>query len=424
MLSTIFDFELNARQVRFLFILNNYIMKIDLLRFPVESFRRIENPYDDTDDDTVGTRNYLTVVNVKNLPKELRDWREINVRDAKLSSNVSKGIRETLENAPDSFFFKNRGMTLIVSKVQYDQRSKNVELKLVDKECEGLLDGGHTFSVIQKYLEEKENPADAFVRVEILEGFTDKHEIVSIVEARNKSTQVQEQGIQELLGTFQSIKTAVKGQLYEGHIAYKEYELGEEGDRKTIDIKDILSYLLCFYTDEFGNSDHPTRAYGQKTAILRQYAKDMGEGGDKKFEKFIGLLPDILRLHDAINEEFRDVYNKNNRKFGSLAGIKDQAKVRKPVTLDFTGKEVDYRLPSAYIYPILAAFRAVIKCENQKCAWKTNPITLFHKLKDGLISRLAEQALHHKNPDKTAKDTTTWRGCYDLVRMEILEREL
>lgn len=394
-------------------------MKTNLLRFPVESFRRIENPYD-----VAGTRNYLMVVNIKSIPKELWDWRKINVRDAKLSSNVSKGIRETLENDPDSFFFKNRGMTLIVSKVQYDQKSKNAELELADQEYEGLLDGGHTFSVIRKYLEEKENPADAFVRVEVLEGFTDKDDIVSIVEARNKSTQVQEQGIQELLGTFQPIKDIVSGQQYEGQIAYKEYELGEEGDKKTIDIKDILSYLLCFYTDEFGNSDHPTRAYTQKTGIVKQYAKDMGKDGDKKFKKFIAILPDILRLRDTINEEFREVYNKNNRKFGSLAGIKDQAKVRKPITLDFTGKEVDYRLPSAYIYPILAAFRAAIQCNDQKCGWKTDPIKLFHELKDGLISRLADQAWHHKNPDKTAKDTTTWRGCYDLVRMEMLEKEL
>ena len=394
-------------------------MKTNLLRFTVESFRRIENPYD-----TAGTRNYLMVVNVKNLPGELWDWRKINVRDAKLSSNVSKGIRETLENDPDSFFFKNRGMTLIVSKVQYDQKSKNVALELADKEYEGLLDGGHTFSVIQKYLEEKDEPADAFVRVEVLEGFTDKDDIVSIVEARNKSTQVQEQGIQELLGTFQPIKAAVKGQPYEGQIAYKEYELDEAGDKKTIDIKDILSYLLCFYTDEFGNSDHPTRAYTQKTGIVRQYAKDMGEGGNKKFEKFVSLLPDILKLRDTINEEFRDMYSNSNRKFGSLPGIKDQAKVRKPILLDFTGKEVNYRLPSAYIYPMLAAFRAAIKCNNRKCEWKSEPIKLFRDLKDGLISRLADQAWHHKNPDKTAKDATTWRGCYDLVRMEMLEREL
>ena len=62
-------------------------MKTNLLRIPVESFRRIESPYD-----VQGTKSYLVVVNIKNLPKELEDWKTVNVRDAKLSSNVSRTL--------------------------------------------------------------------------------------------------------------------------------------------------------------------------------------------------------------------------------------------------------------------------------------------------------------------------------------------
>lgn len=397
--------------------MTNITSNITLLRFPVISFRKIVSPYEDE-----GAKDYVAVANIKELPVEINEWRKINVRAAKISSNVSKGIRETLENAPESFFFKNRGLTLITDKVRFDNSKNVVELELTDKEYQGLLDGGHTFSVIQKYLQEFEDPSDAFVRIEILEGFTDNDEIVGIVEARNKSTQVQEQSIQELLHRFDPIKKVLASQPYAENIGYKEYELSDDQRKKHIDIKDILSYLLCFYTDEFDRDNHPTRAYTQKTGIVVQYAKDMDDSGKQTFKKFIPLIPKILELRDIINEEFKTIYNKVGRKFALLEGVKEKKKNQKPIVLDFTGKAIYYRLPVAYVYPLLAAFRAAVECKNNRCHWKTDPIELFHELKEGLISRLAEQARFHKNADKLGKDSTAWGRCYDLVLMEMMNK--
>lgn len=384
------------------------------LRFPVVSIRKIENPYENT-----GARDYVAVVNIKNLPEKLDEWRHINVRDAKLGSNVSKGIRETLDNAPDTFFFKNRGITIIAEGVDFDSKNSNIELHFVDKDRQGLLDGGHTFSVIQKYLEETKEPSDAYVRVEIIEGIEDENEIVSIVEARNKSTQVQEQSIQELLHKFEPIKNVLTGQPYEENIAYKEYELTEDGEKKRIDIKEILSYLLCFYTDEFDANNHPVRAYTQKTGIVYQYAKDMDDAGSKSFKKIIHLLPEILKLRDTINLEFRDVYNRVGRKFAALDGIKDGS----DVNLEFIQRQINYRLPVAYIYPLLAAFRACVKCEGNKYQWAIDPIKLWDEIKENLVSRLAEQARAYRNPDKLGKDSVVWGRCYDTALLEILKKK-
>lgn len=390
-------------------------IKFISLRFSVVSLRRIENPQKDSK-----ARDYVAVANIKNLPKELDDWRDINVRDARLGSNVSKGILETLENAPDSFFLKNRGITIVAAKVGFDSENSVLEVSFdeSDRDHQGLLDGGHTFSVIRKYLEETKNPADAYVRMEIIEGITDENEIVGIVEARNKSTQVQEQGIQELLHKFDPIKTVLVGQPYEDNIAYKEYELTDNGEKKTIDVKDILSYLLCFYTDEFDSNNHPIRAYTQKTGIVRQYAKDMDDNGPETFKKFFPLLPDILKLRDTINLDFKTVYNKIGRKFAALDGIKDDSND----TLEFLGKEIDYRLPVAYVYPLLAAFRSCVQCEHNKCKWAINPIEFWSEINETLVARLAEQARTHKNPDKFGKDPTVWGRCYDTALLEILKR--
>lgn len=385
-----------------------------LLKIKAFSLRKIESPYEDE-----GKKDYVMVVKNSDLHNELDKWRKINVRDAKLSSNVSKSIMNTLVDAPQTFYFRNRGITLIVNRLAYNNMTKIVEIELNNKEQQGLLDGGHTFSVIQEYLNDVKEPSDAYARVEILEGFTDYDEIINIVHARNKSTQVQEQGIQELLHKFDPIKKALRKQPYRKNIAYKEYELGEDGKKKRIDIKDILSYLICFKTDEYNSENHPVKAYTQKTPLVYEYADDMDS--KKTYLKYIQLLPEILMLRDEINENFRRVYNSVGRRFAYLEGIKECK--NKPYVLEFSGKAIDYRLPSAYVYPILAAFRANIKCDSKCCEWKKSPIELFHELEEGLVSRVAEMATKINSPDKTAKDTTVWGRCYDYVDLELMRRQ-
>src|SRR3989344_5905122 len=149
--------------------------KLTTLRFPIVSFRRIENPAKDSE-----AKDYVAVANIKDLPEDLNEWRDINVRDAKLNSNVAKGIRETLENAPDTFFLKNRGITIIASKVNFNGEKSVLEISFdeSDRDHQGILDGGHTFSVIRSYLDETDKASDAYVRMEIIEGITDEVEIV------------------------------------------------------------------------------------------------------------------------------------------------------------------------------------------------------------------------------------------------------
>jgi hypothetical protein len=390
--------------------------KLITLRFPVASLRRIENPQKES-----RAKDYIAVANIKNLPEELNNWRDVNVRDARLNSSVAKGIRETLDNAPDTFFLKNRGITIVSSRVEFygDKSILEISFDENDRDHQGILDGGHTFSVIQDYLhDEGEEASDAYVRLEIIEGVTDENEIVGIVEARNKSTQVQEQGIQDLLHKFDPIKEVLANQPYKDNIAYKEYELSEDGTKKTIDIKDILSYLLCFYTDGFNADNHPIKAYTQKKGIVTQYADDMGEEGKKTFKKYLPLLPKILELRDTINRDFKESYKLAGRRFAWLEGIKNDS----IGTLEFLGEEIDYRLPVAYVYPLLAAFRTCVQCENNKCKWAVDPIEFWGDIQESLVSRLAEQAKAYNNPDKFGKDPVVWGRCYDTALLEILKR--
>jgi len=387
--------------------------------FPVVTFKKIESPHEETEG-----KDYIMVLNIKNLPEVLEEWRDVNVRDSKLTSGVAKKIRETLIDDPESFFFKNRGITLLVDKVKYDNKTNMVEILMVDKKINGLLDGGHTYSVIKEFLnglsEEELREVNAHVKVEILEGISDYETAVAIVEARNTSTQVKEQSIQELLKQYEEIKKTLASKNFAGRIAYKEYELLEDGTKKDIDIKEILSYLICFDAEKFGDEEHPIIAYSTKTAVLNHF-KDQ----HKRLQKYIPLLPKILELRDEIYLELPEAYNNSGGKFGALTGVIAVSNRRMGcVNLPFTGKESLYRIPKGFIYPVLAAFRSLVEYKKNPCEWKADPIQFFQELKVQLSSRVCDQAKELRNPNKLGKDKATWGRCYDLVRLEVLKREL
>ncbi len=187
------------------------------LSFPAVSFRRIPSPADPQQQ-----HSYVAVVSVFDLP-DLSGWRAINIRDARESGRVPKAIRETLEESPAMFFFMNRGLVITAEQVAFDTEASVVTVTLTHPKLHGLLDGGHTYTVIRSYTsrtDRSELPLDeqAFVRVEFLEGF-DTEQAVDIVDARNTSNQVKDQSLDELKHRFEGIKRAVAGEPYEDLIS-------------------------------------------------------------------------------------------------------------------------------------------------------------------------------------------------------------
>lgn len=390
-----------------------------LIKLPVISFRKIASPYDEE-----GAKTYIAVLNVRDIPEEFEEWRTLNPRDPKTTSGVAKKIFATLESDPDSFFFRNRGITLIAEKTSFDNQKNILEIEMADNSRNGLLDGGHTFRVIREFVgnlsEEEIKDLNAYVKLEILEGITDPDVVVNIVESRNTSTQVKEQSLEELRGHYEAIKKVLAGKPYADRIAYKEFELSDEGSAKDLDIKEILSYLVCFDVEEFGHDNHPIKAYSTRTSVVDHFKKHKD-----RMTKYIPLLPVILELRDTIYLELPEAYNNRGGKFGKLTGVTEVSNRRmEKVSLPFIKKESTYRIPSGFIYPVLSGFRNLILCTSDKCTWKIDPVKFFEDLKDELASRVGEQALEFRNPNKLGKDKATWRTCYDSVELALLRRNV
>jgi hypothetical protein len=359
---------------------------------------------------------YVAIVNIQDLPKEFEDWLTINPREATPNTGVGKLIRDSLIDRPDEFIFRNRGLTVIAEKVSFDNHANIATLDMSNEKIHGLLDGGHTYRVIQSELEnltdDKSDLKQAYVRIELLEGFEDLDEVVDIVYARNKSAQVKEQSLAELRGLFDTIKEILNGQSYSNRIAYKEIELLDDGSKKDIDIKDIVSYLMCFDTESFTDKNHPIAAYSSKGSVLKMYEKNPDH-----MKKYVALLPKILQLVDTIKLLIPIEYVKQGGKWGKLLGVN-----KEDSELPFISSFSEYQTPNGFIYPILAAFRSLVKVEKNKVEWKAEPLGFLTEIKSLLAETIGEQAISVHNPNKLGKDSATWRLCYALVALEVAKR--
>jgi len=381
---------------------------------PIVSYRRIENPFEQE-----GKKMYLAVVKAKDISKDLEEWREINPRDPKTETKVAKKIKESFEEQPEAFFFRNRGITLLAKSSSYNNENNILSVEFSDSDIHGLLDGGHTYAVIKESFEsltdeEKENTNlnDAYVKLEILEGFTTKDETTEIIRARNTSLQVKDQSLENLNKTFDDIKKVLAGESYANRISYKETEYNEKGEIKDIDIKEILSYLICFDRENFDDKNHPIIAYSGKTSVLNYVIEN-----EIRLKKYYPLLPQILILRDEIYERMPTVYNDNGGKFGNLNGV--NKKKNKSVELPFKNIKTEFGIPGAFIYPVLASLRNLVEVKDEKSSWKKDPLRFLKDIENELIQMLGDQALSIRNPNKLGKDKGTWKNCYLYAALEV-----
>ncbi len=392
--------------------------------FPSVSFRRIASPLD-----SLGQRSYVAVVNVFDIP-DLSAWRKINVRDAKLTGAVPRGIRETLDSNPGMFLFKNRGLVITCGKVSHDNETGTVQLGLSDENLHGLLDGGHTYEVIKEYIKQTERSElsldrQAYVRLELMEGLK-AEEIRDVVEARNTSNQVKDQSLLNLQGKFDDIKQAIEHQPYATQVAYSEYEIleGSDGSKpKPIDIRDIVAILTAFDRDHFTENAHPIVAYSSKANCLNRF-----ESHVDSYRKIYPLTPDLLKLWDTIHQDLPDWYRiarmnqGQGSRFGRITGVSTLK--GKATPLYFLGSDSSYAIPTAFKYPILAAMRAFLEECNGQYVWGKG-LNPFEVLANGLGEQLADALLSYaldlQNPNKLGKTSIVWDQCYSKAQIWYLK---
>lgn len=371
------------------------------------SFRKLDDPFENGK-----SRKYVFYVKVDDVAEGIP--MTTNPRDQKLTSNVAKAITDSLTSNDGYFHLKNRGIVVSAQKVNYNNKTGKVTIYFENTQYHGNIDGGHTYKIV---CDHKGENLDQYVQFEIMTGVEDI--IENLAEARNTSVQVDEKSMAELAQKFDPIKEALEGMPFYRRIAFRQNQssVDEETGRneKMIDAREVVAIINMFNVDKFTGSNHPIQAYSSKAKMLSIYLSDV-----ESYRKYVNIIPDIFDLCDGIEQEFAKAYNEAGGKYGrkKYSGFKDGNVIAKS---KFGLHELQYKIPDGIMYPVVAAFRSLVKFNEStgKYEWNSgvNPLKIWDKCKTELASKVMSFASSiGDNPNAVGKDQNVW----DLAYMTVL----
>ena len=273
------------------------------------------------------------------------------------------------EGTPNTFHLKNKGITLIAKSVKVTPvaGAADHDVEIVLNDGDGVGDGGHTYTLITERRAALEDLADndpefaQYVKVTVLVGYPD--EIVNeIVRGLNTAIQVQEKSLGDHRGDFDWIKDALKGHSYASDVSWAE------GDKGSLDVvKHVLAPMYLFHIGFFPNKEmkHPIGGYTSVSKVLDHYLAHKDD-----YKQLVDILPDILTLHDTIQYEARNLYNKSGGSAGNLTFM--EGRKRGKHQFPFIGKQESYRLARSALLPMLGAFRWMVEedTDTGRFRWK------------------------------------------------------
>lgn len=375
---------------------------------------KMDSPYKD-DTRTI----YHALVDINNIPEGLPT--EVNPRDVNTNKKVYKKITKGLVYDDKTFYANNRGILISAKHLSINNLESTLTLDTGDgsdhdNALYGVLDGGHTYHAIISNRKDVESTDPVYVHLEIMTNIQD---IDTIAAARNTSVQVSDKAIAELAEKFEFIKSAIRNEPYSTDISYRENE------DKRLDSVDLVKLLFTFNVYKYpkNSTTQPIPAYSGKAQVLKDYLENYDKP-DNHYKKIAPLLPKITELYDTIEQEMSDAYrlNTKNGSFGKIKGVDTRQNGFKS---KYYQEVMTYQISQGLIFPILAAFRALLFEDKDSLQWSTDPIVVWNTVKGKLVNNTVEMSRSlGNNPQSAGKNTSLWSQNYDAVNTAKLELQM
>ena len=344
-----------------------------------------------------------------------------NARRPNISRRVYRRVEASLLEHDDSpkgtFHLKNKGITIVAESVRQIENHKYEVV--MESGVHGIVDGGHTYQIIINNKDSAEVSDNQYVNVEVRVGIPFDW-IPEIAGGLNTSVQVQDMSLDNLSGRFRWLQNLLKGEPYFDTIAWSENDKGE------YDARDIISMMLCFNVALFPNDheEHPVAAYEKKSTALKLF-----EDEDASFQRMKPILKDILRFHDIIGKESRNLYNElPNTKGGALTFV--EKRKRGEHCFRFTGEKHEYRLAPGALYPMLAAFRWYVVDDpiSRTMKWRTGFSSVLEAWRElgGELMRATVQTNNElgRNPQSIGKSRNHWSNLHSrVIKHDLMRRQ-
>ena len=79
---------------------------------------------------------------------------------------------------------------------------------------------------------------------------------------------------------------------------------------------------------------------------------------------------------------------------------------------------MDYSTPNGFIYPILGAFRALVREKDGKYEWIKDPIKVLDELGNNMVASTIQMSRDlGNNPNATGKNSNLWQTLFMQVKM-------
>ncbi len=338
-----------------------------------------------------------------------------NVRPPKDNHPFNEMMR-SVEDAPQQFHLKNRGITYLCEKFQYDNQSRtltitipNVPKSKLDAETSplfGIADGGHTFKVVEDVAgdidryKQDEDWTEPFVRVHFMASESDIVCIDDVVEALNTSIQVKRFTLEEYRGKFDELKNALAAVKFDiSQVAFRENE------DKPWQVTEIVQRLACFLKDRW-KIIPPSSMYRSKDKALQLFIND----GAGEFKKLYPIIKDVITFPEFIQSSLSE--NIEGRKLGKVRGVKKQSKQFRRECTEYLSL---YRMDGAIVLPMASAFRSLLVTKGDGCQWRVNPYEVFKQCADDLYQVLLGRIRRVKSASQLAADQEYWISCEKVV---------
>lgn len=387
------------------------------IKLKARSFKKMDDPIDKKG----GHVKYVCYAKANTIPDEILDWMETNPRQQNMKTTVALNIINSLK-INDCFHELNRGIVLSADEVSYDNKEEVVKISLNDVAIHGDIDGGHTLRAIIDLKNKGELPENRYVFFEIFTGIDSPVELAS---ARNISNQVDLKSIQELEKNFEIIKEVVKDTEFANKISYKMYEQDENNVKKTVDVREIIAILMMFFqnvypcTNEDGtlNEMQPVKCYTGKEATLKKFVDIGKEEREATLKNMKNIISDIFHIWDQIEMNFNEFAKEAGRRYLT----RNYAKYKKDVvqaTSLVSQKPMEYVVPRGLIYPIVGAFRALVRInpETNEYYWVKNPELVLKRLGGRLVGIVLDEKTD--SPEYIGKSSNLWNNLFKEVYIE------
>lgn len=380
----------------------------------------------------VPARHFVPVIDVLDL--------EANPRSSKVG-NVTNAIRESIQNTPNDFPFKTKGILLGASRFRKLDRDR-IGVNFEERKIEGILDGGHNTLAIGLHVLSVAGVPDARIKkVKVWEDFrTLWHEqaeavdqlrakvrdgessdldflipvelivpsdpddevmaeefeasLLDICAARNNNVQLKVEAKANKRGYFDDLKQTLP-------VYVSERVEWQQGDPKPVKVADIvaLAWIPLSMLEPMPAADDgkpvvaplPQNLYRNKGDCVVRFERLMSSpvvttehGAIAELHNIpvfsaLTIAGQIPELYELIYRKFPDAYNQNGGLYGRITAVSkmNPANSKTPHVTRYTSQDAKYSSPEGFIIPLVYGLTALLERRDDGTIAWTTDPTMF-----------------------------------------------